>query len=113
MLRTNKFTSKPKFRGNKYVRVNKKTGASEKRQPGCDQSGERSCVKHNLSASNKQIYLSSVNAGVKVGENSFCKSESDFIEDGNTVVSINLLCAFIKNTNCKRCGGNISLFEKP
>jgi hypothetical protein len=56
-----------------------------------------------------------VNAEIKVGENSFCKSESDFTEDGNTVVSINLLCAVMekKKINCKRCGGNIALFEKP
>jgi hypothetical protein len=113
MPRTKKFASKPQFRGNKYVRVNKETGVSEKRQPQCDQSGESSYVKHNLSALNRKIHLTSVNAEIKVGENNFCKSESNFIHDGNTVVSIKLLCAFIKNTNCKRCGCNISLFEKP
>jgi hypothetical protein len=77
------------------------------------QSGESNCVKHNLSAWNKKIYLTSVNAEIQVGENNFCKSESNFTRDGNIVVSINLLCAFIeKNTNYKSCGGNISLFGK-
>jgi hypothetical protein len=56
-----------------------------------------------------------VNAEIKVGENNFCKGESNFTHDGNVAVSVNLLCAFIEkeNTNCKCCGGNISLFEKP
>jgi hypothetical protein len=55
-----------------------------------------------------------VNAEIQVGENNFCKSETDFTQDGKTAVSMNLFCAFIeKNTNCKSCGGNISLFEKP
>jgi flagellar biogenesis protein FliO len=30
MIRTKKFASKPKFRGNKHVRVNKDTGVSER-----------------------------------------------------------------------------------
>jgi hypothetical protein len=75
MHRTKKFASKSKFRGNKYVRVNKETGVSEKRQLRCDQSGKSSCVKHNLSSWNKRIYLTSVNAEIKVGENNFCKSK--------------------------------------
>jgi hypothetical protein len=114
MLRRKKFASKGKFRGNKYVRANKETGVPEKRQPRCDQSSESDCVKHNLSAWNKKIHLTSVNDEIKVGENNFYKSESNFTHDGNIVVSINLLCAFIgKNTNCKHCGGSISLFDKP
>jgi hypothetical protein len=56
MTRTKKFASKPEFRGNKYVRVNKDTGVSERRRPLSDQSGESSCVKHNLTASNKKIH---------------------------------------------------------
>jgi hypothetical protein len=56
MLRAKQFASKPKFRGNKYVRVNKGTGTSEKRQPRCIQRGESSCVKHNPTASSK-IYI--------------------------------------------------------
>jgi hypothetical protein len=95
MPRTKKLASKPRFRGNKYARVNKKTGVPEKRQPLSDQSGESSCVKHNLSAWNKNIYPTSVNAEIYVGEN-LCKSESDCTQDGNTVVSINPLCAFIE-----------------
>jgi hypothetical protein len=55
-----------------------------------------------------------VNTEIKVGENNFCKSESNFTHDGHIVVSINLLCAFIqKKNNCRCCGGNISLFENP
>jgi hypothetical protein len=95
---TKKFASKPKFRGNKYVRVNKETGVSEKGQPRCDQSDEISFVKHNLSAWNKNIHVTSVNAEIKVGENNFCKSESNFTDDGNAVISINVLCAFIEKT---------------
>jgi hypothetical protein len=54
MPRTKKVVSKPTYRGNKYVCVNKETGFSEKRQPQSDQSGESRCVKHNLTASNKR-----------------------------------------------------------
>jgi hypothetical protein len=96
ITQTKKYASKPKFRGNKYVRVNKDAGVSEKRQPVSDQSGENSCVKHYHTASNKKIHGTSVNTENKVGENSSCKSESNFTHDGNTVVSINLLCAFIQ-----------------
>jgi hypothetical protein len=96
MPRTKKFALKPKFRVNKYVRVNKVTGVSEKTQPRSYQSGTSTCVKHNLSASNKKIHGISVNTEINVDENSFCKSESDFTQDGNIVVSINLLCAFIE-----------------
>jgi hypothetical protein len=99
MPRGKKLASKPKFMGNKYVRVIMETCVLEKRQLRCDQSGESSCVKHNLTASNKKIRLPSVNAEIKVGCNNSCKSESDKItHHGNTVVSINLLCAFIKKT---------------
>jgi hypothetical protein len=112
MTRKRKFAPKTKFRGNKFVYVNKDTRVSEKRQPLSDQSGESICVKHNLTASNKNIHGTSVNTACKVGENSFCKSESSFAHDGNIVVSINLLCAFIqKSSNCKQCGGNISFFK--
>jgi hypothetical protein len=96
MTRTKKFASKPKFRENKYVRVNKDTGVSKKRQLLSDQSGESSCVKHNLTASNKKMRGTSVNTEIKVGENNFCKSQSNCTHDGNTAVSINLLCAFIQ-----------------
>jgi hypothetical protein len=48
ITRTKKCASKPKFRGNECVRVNKDTGVSEKRQPLSDASCERSCVKLNL-----------------------------------------------------------------
>jgi hypothetical protein len=79
----------------------------------CAQSGESSCVEHNLSVWNKKILLTTVSAEIKVGENKFCKSESNLTHDGYTVVSINLLCAFIqkKNNNCKHCGGNISFLK--
>jgi hypothetical protein len=96
MPRTKKFASEPKFTGTKYVHVSKDTGVSEKIQPLSDQSGESSCVKYNLSAWNKKIHLTSVSAEIKVGENNFCKSESNFTHDGNTVVSTNLLCVFIQ-----------------
>jgi hypothetical protein len=39
-----------------------------------------------------------VNTEIKVGENNFCKSESNCTRDGNIAVSINLLCAFIQKT---------------
>jgi hypothetical protein len=93
-----KFASKPKFRGHIYVRVTKETGVSQKRHFRYDQSGESSCVKHNLTASNKKLHGTSLNTEIKVGENNFCKSESNFTHDGNILVSINLLCAFIKKT---------------
>jgi hypothetical protein len=54
MTGTKKFASEPKFRRNKYVRVNMDTGVSQKRQPVSDQSGENSCVKRNITASNKK-----------------------------------------------------------
>jgi hypothetical protein len=50
MTGTKKFASIRKFRGNEYVYVNKVTGVSKKGQPLCDQSGENSRVKHNLTA---------------------------------------------------------------
>jgi hypothetical protein len=53
-------------------------------------------VKHNLTVFSKKIHGTSVNTENKVGEKSFCKSESNFAHDGNIVVSINLLCTFIK-----------------
>jgi hypothetical protein len=68
MTRTKKFASKPKFRGHKCVRVNKDTGVSEKREPLSDQNNESSCVKPNLTASNKRIRGTSVNTKIKVGE---------------------------------------------
>jgi hypothetical protein len=58
---TKKFTSKPKFGGNKYVCVNKDTGVSEKGEPLSDKSGESRCVKHNLTASYKKTHGTSVN----------------------------------------------------
>jgi hypothetical protein len=67
MRRTKKFRSKPKFRVHKCVRVNKDTGVSEKIQLLSDQSGESSCVKRNLTASNKEIHGTSLNAEIKVG----------------------------------------------
>jgi hypothetical protein len=112
MARTKKFASKPKFRGRKYVHVNMDTGVPEKRQPVSDQSGESSFVKHNLTASNKKINCTCVNTEIKEGENNFCKSEGNFTHDGDIVVSINLLSAFIhKSSNCKHCGGNISFLK--
>jgi hypothetical protein len=108
MTRTKKFASKRTFIGTKYVRVNEDTDISAKRQPLSDQSGESSCVTHNLTASNKQIHGTFVNTEIKVGENNFCKSESNFTHDWNIVLSINLLYAFVqKNNNCKRCDGKI------
>jgi hypothetical protein len=109
MTRTKKFASKPKFRGNKCVCVNEDTGVSEKEHPLSDQSGESSCVKHNLTTSNKSIRRTSVNTKIKVGENNLRKTESNLTHDGNSVVGIDLLCAFVqKSNNCKHCGGNIS-----
>jgi hypothetical protein len=108
VTRTKEFASKSKIRGNKYVSVNKDTGVSEKAQPLSDQGGESSCVKHNPTASNRTIYGTSVNSEIKVGENNFCKSESNFTYDGYSVVSVNLLYAFIQKKNCKHCDGNIS-----
>jgi hypothetical protein len=96
MTRTKESASKCKFRGNTYVCVNKDTGVSEKVQPVSDQSGENSCVRHNLTASNRKIRGTSLNTEIKVGEDNFCKSESNFTHDGNIVDSINLLCAFIQ-----------------
>jgi hypothetical protein len=110
---TKKFASRRKFRGNKYVCVSKGTGVSEKEQPLSDQTGENSCVKHNLTASNKKIHGSSVNAETKVGENNFCKIESNFTHDGNIVVSINLLCAFIQKTITASIVVVMFLFENP
>jgi hypothetical protein len=75
MPRTKTFASKAKFRGNKYVRVKKETGFSEKRQTQSDQSDKSSCVKHNPNASNEKIHLTSVNAEIYVGQYNFCKSE--------------------------------------
>jgi hypothetical protein len=98
MNRTRKFASKSTIRGNKYVHLNKGIGVSEKGQPLSDQSGERRCVKHNLNASKKNIHGTYVNTEIKVGVNNFRKSESNFIHDGNTAVSLNLLCAFILKT---------------
>jgi hypothetical protein len=72
MTRTKKLASKRKFIGNKYVRINKDAGVSEKGKPLYDQSGESSCVKHNLTASNKKIHGTSVDTEIKVGENNFC-----------------------------------------
>jgi hypothetical protein len=82
--------------GNKYVCVNTDTGVSQKGQPLFDQSGESICVKRNLTASNKKRHGTFVNTEIKVGEKSFLKSESNFTHDRNTVVSINLLCAFVQ-----------------
>jgi hypothetical protein len=96
MTRTKNFASKRKFKGNKYVRVDKDTSVSEKGQPLSDQSGESSCVERNLTVSNKKIHSTSVNTEIKVGENNFCKSEGHFNYDGNTVVSINLICGFVQ-----------------
>jgi hypothetical protein len=102
MTRTKKFGSKPKFKGNKCVRVNKDTGVSEKGQPLSDQSDEISCVNHNLTESSKKIHGTSVNTEIKVGENNFCKSEGNFTHGGNTVVCINLLCTFIQKKKKKK-----------
>jgi hypothetical protein len=109
MIRTKKFASKPKFRGNKYVCVNKDAGVSEKRQPRSGQSGESICV--NITS----LHQISVNTEIKVGENNFCKIESNFTYDGNIVVSINLLFSFIQKNiyNCKHWGGNISFLKIP
>jgi hypothetical protein len=53
-----------------------------------DASGESSCVKHNLTASNKKMNGTSVNAVNKVGDNNFCKNEGNFTHDRNIVISI-------------------------
>jgi hypothetical protein len=80
--RTKKCASKPNFRGNKYERVNNETSFSEKRQPRSDQSGESSCVIHNLGAANENMHGTSANTEIKVGENNFCKSGSNFSHVG-------------------------------
>jgi hypothetical protein len=95
------------------VHVNKDTGMSEKRQRLFDQSGESSCVKHNLAASNRKRHGPSLNTEIKVSENNFCKSESNFTHNGNIVVSVYLLCAFIKKSNCKYCDGNNIFLKNP
>jgi hypothetical protein len=101
------------LRGNVYVCAKKDTDVSEKGQLLSDKSGESNCVKYNLAASNEKIPDSSVNHEIKVGENSFCKNENNIIHDGDTVVTINLFCAFTqkKNDNCEHCGGNISFLK--
>jgi hypothetical protein len=112
MTGTKKFASKPKFRGHKYVRVSKDTGVSEKGHLLSGQSGESSCVKHNLSESNNKIHGTSVCTEIKVGKDNFCKSENNFTYSGNIVVNINLLSSFTrKNNNCNHCGGNISFLK--
>jgi hypothetical protein len=98
MTRTKKFASKPNFRRNTYVCANKNIDVSEKGQLLSDQSGESSCLKYNLTASNEMIHGTSVNHEIKVGENDFCKSENNFIHDGTNVVSMNLFCAFTQKT---------------
>jgi hypothetical protein len=74
LSKTKKFASKPKVRGNKYIRINIYTGVSEKGQLLSDQSGESGSVKHNLIASNKKIHGTSVYTEIKVGQKNFCKS---------------------------------------
>jgi hypothetical protein len=81
-----KFISKSKFRGNRYVVLNKTAGVSERRQPQSDKSG-KSYEKHNLSRSNKKIHGTSMNTEINVGENKFCNGESDFTQEWNIVVS--------------------------
>jgi hypothetical protein len=112
MTRTKKFASKPKFRGSKYVCVNKDTGVSEKGQPLSYQRGKSGCVKHNLTASNKKVHGTSVNTEIKIGKNNICQSESNFTHDRNILVIINLLFTLIrKNNNCKHCDGNIPFLK--
>ena len=58
--------------------------------------------------------MTHVNTEINVVEKNFCNGESDFTEDGNSVVSLNVLCGVInKTTNFKHCGGNNLLFENP
>jgi hypothetical protein len=76
-----KFVSKGKFRGSTYVRVNKDAGVTEKEQALSDQRGKSSCVKRNLAALNKKAHDASVNTEIKVGEDNFCKTESNFTHD--------------------------------
>jgi hypothetical protein len=48
----------------------------------------------------------------EINEKNFYNYESDVTQNGNIVVSLNLLCGAInRNTNFKHYGGNISLFE--
>lgn len=91
MPRTKKFVSKPKLGGNKYVVANKTTGGSERRQAQSDQSGKSSYEKHNLCTSNRKMHGTCVNTELNVGNNKFCDSESDFTQDWNIVVGVNLL----------------------
>ena len=113
--RTKKFTSKPKLRGNRYVVLNKKTDVSDLRQHQSDESGKNSCDKLNVNTSNKKLRGTSVNTEILVGENIFfLNRESNFAQDWNIVVSLNLIFGFInKNNNCKHCGNHIYLLENP
>jgi hypothetical protein len=71
MPRTKNFASKPKFRRNKYVVMNKITSMSERRQRQCDRSGKNSCEMHNFNTSNKKACGTSVNIKINVGSTIF------------------------------------------
>jgi len=63
---TKKYASKPKFRRNKYVVVNKTTSMPKWRKRQCDRSGKSSCEKPNFNASNKNMCGTSVNIKINV-----------------------------------------------
>ena len=92
--------------------VNNTTSVSERRRRKSDKSDKNIRGKPNLNTSNEKMHGISVNTEINVGEKSFCNGESDFTQDRNIVVNLNLLCNFInKNLNFKYCGGDISLCE--
>jgi len=93
------------------VFVNNTTSVLERRQRKSDKSDNIVCEKTNLNRTNKTIHGISVNTEINVGEKSSCISESNFPHERNIVVSLYLLCGFIKkNTIYKHCGGNGGIY---
>jgi len=93
------------------VVVNNTTRVSERRQLKSYKSDKIVREKTNLNTSNKKIHGISVNTEINAAEKSSCNDESEFSHELNIVVSLYLLCGFIKkNTIYKHCRGSGGIY---
>lgn len=110
MGRIRKFGYKPKFRGNKYIKIKHGTASCEERE----ENKIESEISASVSASSKKLLGAASFPGATQmrdseihGMNSVSAST-----DTNILISMSLLRGLIENhTCCKNCGGNVTLYE--
>lgn len=109
MGRIRKFGYKPKFRGNKYVKIKHETASCEERE----ENKIESEISVSVSASSKKLLgADSFPSATQMRDSEIHGMNSvSASTDTNILISMSLLCGLIENHTCKNCGGNVTLHE--